>query len=44
MIKWFSREGGETTRQAQHRAIPIIKKLLQEHRGKILLLEHMEIS
>jgi 2,3-bisphosphoglycerate-dependent phosphoglycerate mutase len=34
----FSLEGGESTRQAQSRAIPVIEKLLEEHRGKNIVL------
>lgn len=30
--------GGETTRQAQERAIPIIKQLLKEHTGKNIVI------
>ncbi|GIP32774.1 histidine phosphatase family protein [Paenibacillus sp. J2TS4] len=34
----FALEGGETTRETQQRAIPIIKKLLKEHRGKNIVI------
>jgi 2,3-bisphosphoglycerate-dependent phosphoglycerate mutase len=34
----FALEGGESTRQAQNRAIPIIEKLLEEHRGKNIVI------
>lgn len=36
--KNYSLAGGETTNQAQERAIPIIKKLLKEHEGKNIVL------
>jgi 2,3-bisphosphoglycerate-dependent phosphoglycerate mutase len=34
----FALEGGESTRQAQSRAIPVIEKLLEEHRGKNIVI------
>lgn len=34
----FALEGGETTSQAQNRAIPIIEKLLEEYRGKNIVI------
>jgi 2,3-bisphosphoglycerate-dependent phosphoglycerate mutase len=34
----FALEGGESTRQAQNRAIPIIEKLLEEQRGKNIVI------
>jgi 2,3-bisphosphoglycerate-dependent phosphoglycerate mutase len=34
----FALEGGESTRQAQNRAIPIIENLLEEHSGKNIVI------
>lgn len=34
----FALEGGETTRSAQQRAIPVIERILEEHRGKNIVL------
>jgi 2,3-bisphosphoglycerate-dependent phosphoglycerate mutase len=34
----FALEGGESTRKAQNRAIPIIEKLLTEHQGKNIVI------
>jgi 2,3-bisphosphoglycerate-dependent phosphoglycerate mutase len=34
----FALEGGESTRKAQNRAIPIIEKLLMEHHGKNIVI------
>ena len=36
--KDFALEGGESTRQAQRRAIPVIRKLLAEHRGRSVVI------
>lgn len=36
--KDFALEGGETTRAAQQRSIPIIEKLLEEQRGKNIVI------
>lgn len=34
----FSLSGGESTRKAQERAIPIIEKLICEHKGKNIVV------
>jgi 2,3-bisphosphoglycerate-dependent phosphoglycerate mutase len=34
----FALAGGESTREAQNRAIPVIEKLLMEHQGKNIVL------
>lgn len=34
----FALEGGESTREAQQRAIPVIRKLLVEHRGRSIVI------
>lgn len=36
--KDFALEGGESTRKAQERAIPVIRKLLAEHRGRSIVV------
>jgi 2,3-bisphosphoglycerate-dependent phosphoglycerate mutase len=36
--KDFALEGGESTRKAQRRAIPVILKLLAEHRGRTIVV------
>lgn len=36
--KDFALEGGESTRQAQQRALPVIRKLLGEHRGRNIVI------
>jgi 2,3-bisphosphoglycerate-dependent phosphoglycerate mutase len=36
--KDFALEGGETTRRAQQRSIPIIESLLEEQRGKTIVI------
>ncbi|PYI53432.1 histidine phosphatase family protein [Paenibacillus flagellatus] len=36
--KEFALEGGESTRQAQRRTIPVIEKLLERHRGRTIVI------
>lgn len=36
--KDFALDGGETTRQVQQRAVPVIERLLEEHQGKNIVI------
>lgn len=36
--KDFAPEGGESTRKAQRRAIPVIRRLIEEHRGRTIVV------